>query len=68
MAAVKPENGPLYAGLKPEQGLYNPANEHDACGIGMICSIRNERSRKVVEDGLKTVSYTHLTLPTNFRV
>ncbi len=53
MAAVKPENGPLYAGLKPEQGLYNPANEHDACGIGMICSIRNERSRKVVEDGLK---------------
>ena len=45
MAAVKPENGPLYAGLKPEQGLYHPANEHDACGIGMICSIRNERSR-----------------------
>ncbi|MFT7571697.1 MAG: glutamate synthase (NADPH/NADH) large chain [Paracoccaceae bacterium] len=44
---------PLYAGLKPDQGLYNAANEHDACGIGMICSIRNERSRKIVEDGLK---------------
>ena len=44
---------PLYAGLQPDQGLYNAANEHDACGIGMICSIRNEPSRKIVEDGLK---------------
>ncbi len=43
----------LYDGLRQTQGLYNPANEHDACGIGMICSIRNERSRKIVEDGLK---------------
>ncbi len=43
----------LYDGLRPQQGLYNPAHEHDACGIGMICSIRNERSRKIVEDGLK---------------
>ena len=42
----------LYNGVKPAQGLYHPAHEHDACGIGMICSIRNERSRKVVEDGL----------------
>ena len=33
-------------------GLYDPKNEHDACGIGMICSIKNERSRKIVEDGL----------------
>ncbi len=43
----------LYEGTPSAQGLYNPANEHDACGIGMICSIRNERSRKIVEDGLK---------------
>ncbi len=42
----------LYDGQKPAQGLYSPAREHDACGIGMICSIRNERSRKIVEDGL----------------
>ena len=43
----------LYDGIRQTQGLYNAANEHDACGIGMICSIRNERSRKIVEDGLK---------------
>ena len=42
-----------FHGVKPAQGLYHPAHEHDACGIGMICSIKNERSRKVVEDGLK---------------
>jgi glutamate synthase (NADPH/NADH) large chain len=41
-----------YAGMQPARGLYSPAQEHDACGIGMICSIRNERSRKIVEDGL----------------
>ena len=49
-ADVKPMR---YDGLPVAQGLYNPAYEHDACGIGMICSIRNERSRKIVEDGLK---------------
>ena len=42
----------LYSGAMPSRGLYNSANEHDACGIGMICSIRNEASRKIVEDGL----------------
>ena len=43
----------LYTGLKQAAGLYKPAYEHDACGVGMICSIRNERSRKIVEDGLE---------------
>ena len=43
----------LYTGLKPATGLYKPAHEHDACGVGMICSIKNERSRKIVEDGLE---------------
>ena len=43
----------LYTGLKPATGLYKPAHEHDACGVGMICSIKNERSRRVVEDGLE---------------
>jgi hypothetical protein len=24
------------AGLPPKQGLYDPRNEHDACGVGFI--------------------------------
>lgn len=45
-----------YAGMAPAQGLYNPSLEHDACGIGMICSIHNEPSRKIIEDGLKILA------------
>jgi glutamate synthase (NADPH/NADH) large chain len=35
------------------QGLYDPANEHDACGIGMIANIKNKASHEVVEKGLE---------------
>ncbi len=39
---------------RPEaQGLYNPANEHDACGIGMIANIKNKPSHEVVQKGLE---------------
>ncbi len=40
-------------GTKPAAGLYHPANEHDACGVGMICSISNQASRQIVLDGLQ---------------
>ena len=43
----------LYNGQHPRKGLYNTSAEHDACGIGMICSIKNTASHKIVEDGLK---------------
>ena len=43
----------LPMGTKPAAGLYDPRHEHDACGVGMICSIRNEKSRKIVLDGLQ---------------
>ncbi|MGI9483040.1 MAG: glutamate synthase large subunit [Hyphomicrobiales bacterium] len=42
----------LSAGLPVAQGLYSPENEHDACGVGMICSIKNEKSRKIIDDAL----------------
>jgi glutamate synthase (NADPH) large chain len=35
------------------QGLYDPANEHDACGIGMIANIKNAKSHEVVQKGLE---------------
>jgi len=39
---------------RPEaQGLYDPANEHDACGIGMIANIKNKKSHEVVQKGLE---------------
>ncbi|MEA5098018.1 MAG: glutamate synthase-related protein [Burkholderiaceae bacterium] len=35
-----------------EQGLYNPANEHDACGVGFIANIKGKKSHSIVEQGL----------------
>ena len=34
------------------QGLYDPRNEHDACGVGFIAQMKNVKSHKIVEDGL----------------
>ncbi|MEL6782882.1 MAG: glutamate synthase subunit alpha, partial [Pseudomonadota bacterium] len=34
-------------------GLYDPRNEHDACGLGFIANMKGEKSHKIVEDGIK---------------
>ena len=34
-------------------GLYDSAHEHDACGIGMICRITNEKDHGIIEKGLQ---------------
>ena len=39
--------------LPPAQGLYDPAYEHDACGVGFVCHIKNLKSRRIVEQGLE---------------
>jgi glutamate synthase (NADPH/NADH) large chain len=41
------------AGLPAKTGLYDPANEHDACGIGMIANIHNAKSHRIIADGLR---------------
>jgi glutamate synthase (NADPH/NADH) large chain len=35
-----------------EHGLYDPANEHDACGVGLIASLDGKPRRDVVEAGI----------------
>ena len=39
-------------GLPANQGLYNPQNEHDACGVGMVLDIKNRASYDIIEKGL----------------
>ncbi len=39
----------------PQQGLYHPQFEHDACGIGAVVNINGIPSRRVVEDALHIV-------------
>jgi len=42
---------PLSAPKK--QGLYDPAHEHDACGVGFVAHIKNRKSHDIVEKGLE---------------
>ncbi len=35
------------------QGLYDPRQEHDACGVGFIANIKGQRAHGIVEQGLK---------------
>ncbi|SEF53394.1 glutamate synthase (NADH) large subunit [Thermomonospora echinospora] len=38
----------LTPGLPPRQGLYDPANEHDACGVGMVADLHGRKSHDIV--------------------
>ncbi|MEZ5493566.1 MAG: glutamate synthase-related protein [Pseudomonadales bacterium] len=35
------------------RGLYNPSNEHDACGIGFVAHIKGQKSHSIIEQGLQ---------------
>lgn len=39
-------------GLPVKQGLYDPAYEHDACGMGFVAHIQGEKSHQIIEDAL----------------
>src|ERR1700761_7281028 len=37
------------------QGLYHPQNEHDACGMGLVASIKGEKSHDIIRKGLEVL-------------
>ncbi|GIX29470.1 MAG: hypothetical protein KatS3mg123_3351 [Burkholderiales bacterium] len=46
--------------LPPPQGLYDPAQEHDACGVGFIAHIKGRKSHTIIEQGLEILkNLTH---------
>ena len=36
-----------------KQGLYDPRNEHDACGVGFVVNIKGRKSHDLIRQGLK---------------
>ncbi|MGB0013134.1 MAG: glutamate synthase large subunit [Candidatus Sulfotelmatobacter sp.] len=50
MSRVRIKNG-----IPLAQGLYDPAQEHDACGIGFVASIRGEKSHDIVSNGIQVL-------------
>ena len=42
------------------QGMYDPQNEHDACGVGFICNLKGKKSHSIIKDALEIlVCLTH---------
>ena len=38
-----------------KRGLYDPSNEHDACGVGMLVNIQGEKSHDIVDSALRVL-------------
>ncbi|MEU2850699.1 glutamate synthase large subunit [Streptomyces syringium] len=44
---------PFFAASHPaQQGMYDPRNEHDACGVGFVATLTGEASHALVEQAL----------------
>ena len=44
-------------GYPQKQGLYDPARESDACGIGFVVNIKGDKSHKVVRQSLEVLEH-----------
>ena len=40
-------------GLPAPQGLYDPRNEHDACGVGFVAHIKGAKSHAIISQALE---------------
>lgn len=45
-----------HSALPQKQGLYDPQNEHDACGVGFIVHIKGQKNHTIVEQGLEILN------------
>ena len=43
----------IRSNLNNKQGLYDPTNEHDACGVGLVVNVHGGKSHGIVESALK---------------
>ncbi|MDD5179952.1 MAG: glutamate synthase-related protein [Gallionellaceae bacterium] len=51
---------PLESGLPVQQGLYDPRQERDACGVGFVAHIKGKQSHDMVRQGLQILeNLTH---------
>src|SRR6186713_1668510 len=54
LARARPERGemPASGSMRPHPGLYDPAFEHDACGVAFVATMRGSAGRDIVDLGL----------------
>ncbi len=42
-------------GLPPAHGLYDPAFEHDACGVGFLANIKGKKTHDLIKRGIQVL-------------
>jgi glutamate synthase (NADPH/NADH) large chain len=42
----------LFSAIPAAQGLYDPSNEHDACGVAMVATLNKEATHEIVSKAL----------------
>ena len=45
--------GDLY--MKKPRGLYDPAYEHDACGVGVVANLSGEKSYAIIRNAIRVL-------------
>jgi len=51
---MQASQSPLRAsGMPRKQGLYDPGNEKDSCGVGFLCHLKGQKSRSIIEGALE---------------
>jgi glutamate synthase (ferredoxin) len=48
-------NGHVFLGSPTKQGLYDPASEHDACGVGFVVHQKGVRSHDIVNKAMRVL-------------
>jgi len=47
--------GPARLGPPPAQGCYDPANEHEACGVGFVVDVKGRRSHRILQQAIEVL-------------
>ena len=52
MPTPAPRPGTLASAMPDAQGLYDPAQEHDACGVAFVVDVAGRASHDIADQGL----------------
>ena len=59
-SSLQENKQPVQYGLPVQQGLYDPRQERDACGVGFVAHIKGNQSHSIVSQGLQILeNLTH---------
>ena len=45
----------LFSTVPTAQGLYDPTQERDSCGVAMVATLRREATHEIVSQGLRAI-------------